>query len=100
VRIRFSEIVKWLPTVQKLILGSRRALAAGVFQIVLSLLMAFLFHRNGQTAAIRLMFKINRIGGAHGSHLLDVAGTTMRAVVYGVLGTALLQGVLAGAGFS
>ena len=96
---RFSEIVKWLPTVQKAILGSGRALAAGVFQIVLSLLMVFLFYRNGETAANRLMFTINRIGGAEGSHLLDVAGTTMRAVVYGVLGTAFLQGVLAGAGF-
>ncbi len=96
---RFSEIVKWLPTVQKAILGSGRALGAGVFQIVLSLLMVFLFYRNGETAANRLMFTINRIGGAQGGHLLDVAGATMRAVVYGVLGTALLQGVLAGAGF-
>jgi predicted PurR-regulated permease PerM len=45
------------------------------------------------------MSTISRIGDTQGSHLLDVAGTTMRAVVYGVLGTALLQGVLAGAGF-
>ena len=96
---RFSEIVKWLPTVQQAILGSGRALGAGVFQIVLSLLMVFLFYRNGETAANRLLLTISRIGGAQGSHLLQVAGTTMRAVVYGVLGTALLQGVLAGAGF-
>jgi predicted PurR-regulated permease PerM len=96
---RFSEIVKWLPTVQQAVLGSGRVLAAGVFQIVLSLLMVFLFYRHGETAANRLMVTINRIGGIHGNHLLRVAGTTMRAVVYGVLGTALLQGVLAGAGF-
>jgi len=96
---RFSEIVKWLPTVQKAVLGSGRALVAGVFQIVLSLLMVFLFYRSGETAANRLMLTIGRIGGARGSHLLEVAGATMRAVVYGVLGTALLQGVLAGAGF-
>jgi predicted PurR-regulated permease PerM len=96
---RFSEIVKWLPTVQKAVLGSGRALAAGVFQIVLSLLMVFIFYRNGEATAERLMFAISRIGGAEGSHLLDVAGTTMRAVVYGVLGTALLQGVLASAGY-
>jgi predicted PurR-regulated permease PerM len=96
---RFSEIVKWLPTIQKALLGSGRALAAGVFQIVLSLLMVFLFYQNGETAADRLTFTISRIGGAQGSHLLNIAGTTMRAVVYGVLGTALLQGVLAGAGF-
>ena len=96
---RFSEIVKWLPTVQKAVLGSGRVLGAGVFQIVLSLLMVFLFYRSGEAAADRLMSTINRIGGTQGSHLLDVASTTMRAVVYGVLGTALLQGVLAGAGF-
>jgi predicted PurR-regulated permease PerM len=41
----------------------------------------------------------SRIGGAEGSRLLTVAGTTMRAVVYGVLGTALLQGILAGVGY-
>jgi predicted PurR-regulated permease PerM len=96
---RFSEIVKWLPTVQKAVLGSGRALAAGVFQIVLSLLMVFLFYRNGETAANRLTLAIDRIGGGEGRHLLDIAGATIRAVVYGVLGTALLQGVLAGAGF-
>lgn len=96
---RLSEIVKWLPTLQKALLGSGRALAAGVFQIVLSLLMVFLLYRNGQAAAKRLTFTIDRIGGTQGSHLLEVAGTTMRAVVYGVLGTALLQGVLGGAGF-
>ena len=84
---------------QKAVLGSGRLLGAGVFQIVLSLLMVFLFYRNGEAAADRLMSTISRIGGTQGSHLLDVAGTTMRAVVYGVLGTALLQGVLAGAGF-
>jgi predicted PurR-regulated permease PerM len=61
--------------------------------------MVFLFYRNGESAARRLAFTLNQIGGARGSHLLEVAGTTMRAVVYGVLGTALLQGVLAGAGF-
>jgi predicted PurR-regulated permease PerM len=96
---RFSEIVKWLPIVQKAVLGSGRALAAGVFQVVLSLLMVFLFYRNGEGAAQRLIFTINRVGGGQGIRLLNIAVMTMRAVVYGVLGTALLQGMLAGAGF-
>lgn len=96
---RLAEIAKWLPSAQKAVLGSGRALAGGVFQIILSLLMVFLFYRDGETASNRLSVAINRIGGAEGSHLLDVAGATMRAVVYGVLGTALLQGVLAGLGF-
>ena len=84
---------------QKAPLGSGRALAEGVIKIIFSLLMVFFFYRNGETAVDRLISTINRIGGAQGTHLLELAGTTMRAVVYGVLGTALLQGVLAGAGF-
>jgi len=38
---RLSEIVKWLPTVQKAVLGTGRALGAGVFQIALNLLRVF-----------------------------------------------------------
>jgi predicted PurR-regulated permease PerM len=96
---RLAEIAKWLPAAQKVVLGSGRALAGGVFQIILSLLMVFLLYRDGETAANRLSVAIERIGGPQGSHLLDIAGITMRAVVYGVLGTALLQGVLAAIGF-
>jgi predicted PurR-regulated permease PerM len=94
-----SGLVKWLPTVQKALLGSGRALAEGVIKIIFSLLMVFFFYRNGETAVDRLISTINRIGGAQGPHLLEVAGTTMRAVVYGVLGSALVQGVLAGTGY-
>jgi predicted PurR-regulated permease PerM len=94
-----AAIAKWLPTIKGAVLGSGRALAAGLFQIVLSLLLVFLFYCDGETLAKRLNFAIDRIGGAEGIHLLDVAGTTIRAVVYGVLGTALFQGVLAASGF-
>lgn len=96
---RVAEIAKWLPTMQKVVIGSGRALGQGVFQIILSLLMVWLFYRDGEAAAERLAAVTSRIGGAEGSRLLTVAGTTMRAVVYGVLGTALLQGILAGAGY-
>jgi predicted PurR-regulated permease PerM len=94
-----AAIAKWLPTIKGAVLGSGRALAAGLFQIVLSLLLVFLFYCDGEALAKRLNFAIDRIGGAEGIHLLDVAGTTIRAVVYGVLGTALFQGVLAASGF-
>ena len=96
---RLAAIAKWLPTVKDAVLGSARALAGGLVQIVLSLVMVFLFYCDGEAVASRLNFAIDRIGGAEGIHLLDVAGTTIRAVLYGVLGTALLQGVLAGVGF-
>ena len=96
---RLAAVANWLPTVKDAVLGSARALAGGLVQIVLSLVMVFLFYCDGEAVANRLNFAITRIGGAEGIHLLDVAGTTIRAVLYGVLGTALLQGVLAGVGF-
>jgi predicted PurR-regulated permease PerM len=42
---------------------------------------------------------IERIGGERGKHLLRVAGSTVRGVVYGILGTALVQALMAGLGF-
>jgi predicted PurR-regulated permease PerM len=38
-----AAIAKWLPTIKGAVLGSGRALAAGLLQIVLSLLLVFLF---------------------------------------------------------
>jgi predicted PurR-regulated permease PerM len=96
---RLAATAEWLPVVKEAVLGGAHALAAGLFQIVLSLVMVFIFYCDGEMVAKRLNFAVNRIGGAEGIHLLDVAGTTIRAVLYGVLGTALLQGVLAGIGF-
>ena len=42
---------------------------------------------------------VRHIAGERGTHLLTVAGKTVRGVVYGILGTALTQAVLAGIGF-
>jgi predicted PurR-regulated permease PerM len=96
---RVAEGLKWLPAMKDVLLGSGRALGEGVFQVALSLLMVLFFYRDGEAAATRLTASINRIAGVRGNRLLLIAGATIRAVVYGVLGTALLQGVLAGAGF-
>ncbi len=71
----------------------------GILQISLSLFMAFFFYREGHIVAEALSATINRIGGDHGLRLLEIAGNTVRAVVYGIIGTALVQGVFAAIGF-
>jgi predicted PurR-regulated permease PerM len=96
---RLEGLAKLLPAAKELGLRGGRILGAGIIQIVLSLLIAFFFYRDGEAAARQLSAAINRIGGDEGGRLLEVAGATIRAVVYGVLGTALLQGVLGGLGF-
>jgi predicted PurR-regulated permease PerM len=40
-----------------------------------------------------------RVSGARGGRLLDVAAATVRGVIYGILGTAAAQGLMAGVGF-
>jgi len=74
-------------------------LFAGLLQLALSVLVAFFLYRDGEAAAARIKRMAGRIGGARGLHLLRVAGNTVLAVVYGILGTALAQGLVAGIGF-
>ena len=50
-------------------------------------------------AADRLDRILDRVAGQNGRHLLRVAGSTVRGVVYGILGTSLVQAVLAAVGF-
>ena len=75
------------------------ALGGGLIQLALSIFIAFFLFRDGVAAAGRLATAVERIGGERGKHLLIVAGNTVRGVVYGILGTALVQAIVAGIGF-
>src|SRR5512146_840621 len=97
---RVAALMKWLPAAKAFELGSGRAVGNGIFQIVLSLLIAFFLYRDGEAAARRPHATIERIAGETGEPLLELAGATVRSVLYGGLGTALLQGVIAAVGFA
>lgn len=72
----------------------------GVLQLVLSVVIAFFLYRDGEGVVARLREGIQRISGDSSQHLIDVAKTTVRSVVYGVIGTALAQGIVAAIGFT
>ena len=97
--VRLQELARLLPAAKVIALWGGSALAEGIFQITLSLIIAFFFYRDGHAAAAQLQLSLRRIAGERGDRLLDLAGATIRAVVYGVLGTSLLQGVVAAIGF-
>ena len=69
-------------------------------QVILSAFLAFFFLRNETALSDRLKVGVERLAGARGKHLLKIAGDTVRGVVYGVLGTALIQSVIAVIGLS
>ncbi len=96
---RLEELAKLLPTVRTFAVEGGKVIGSGIMQILLSLFIAFFFYRDGKTLAAQLSAGIYRIGGERGNELLEQAGATVRAVVYGIIGTALVQGGLGAFGF-
>ena len=74
------------------------ALGAGVLYLTLSVLLLFFLYRDGAALATRLQEVTGRIAGARAQQLVDLAVSTVRGV-YGILGSILAQGILAGVGF-
>lgn len=79
-------------------LRSGANLGQGAVELTLSVLICFFFYRDGREAAAKLQSGVRRVAGDRAQHLLDVTGATIKGVVYGIMGTALAQGSLAGIG--
>ena len=94
-----QEFRRFVEPVSTWLLKIALALGRGLLELALSIFVAFFLFRDGLSAAERLIMGVERIGGERGRHLLTVAGNTVRGVVYGILGTALVQAVMAGIGF-
>jgi predicted PurR-regulated permease PerM len=94
-----AEAKRFVEPVGAWLLQAGLKLGAGLIQLVLSILITFFLLRNGRSVAANVSALIERIGGHRGTQLLELAGNTVRGVVYGILGTALVQGVMAGLGF-
>jgi predicted PurR-regulated permease PerM len=96
-------ISRWKPRLQAAglwLLRHSLDLAQGVLQLVLSVLIAFFLYRDGEGLVARLREGFQQISGDYGQYLMDVVKTTVRSVVYGVIGTALAQGIVAAIGFT
>jgi predicted PurR-regulated permease PerM len=69
-------------------------LANGVLLFLLALFVAFFFYAWGEQLAARIHVILRRIAGARADRLIEVTGGTVRGVVYGLIGTAIVQGLL------
>ena len=69
-------------------------LAQGTLELLLALFVAFFLYRDGARIAGRVEGGMIRLAGQRGQRLLRVAGNTVQAVVYGIVGTALVQAAL------
>lgn len=70
------------------------SIASGLLQFLLALVVAFFFYASGDVLAGSLTRIVNRIAGERAPRLIEVTGATIRGTVYGILGTAIVQGFL------
>jgi predicted PurR-regulated permease PerM len=76
-----------------------KMLVSGLLELTLSILIAFFLFRDGESAAERFGMMVERVADERGRRLLNLATSTVRGVVYGILGTALVQAIMAGIGY-
>ncbi|MBC7980000.1 MAG: AI-2E family transporter [Armatimonadetes bacterium] len=88
-----------LETLRKIAVWLGLVIVKGLTQISISLFLVFFLLRDAARLGECLKVAMGKIAGERGVYLLGVAGKTVKGVVYGVLGTALLQAFVAGVGF-
>ena len=87
-----------IPVVSGWLLAGGLWLGHGLLQLALSLFIVFFLFRDGAFISGRVTTVVKRIASEQGLRMLEVARNTIRGVVYGILGTALVQAVVLGFG--
>ncbi|HUI99385.1 MAG TPA: AI-2E family transporter [Usitatibacter sp.] len=76
------------------------AIGQGLVQILIAIFVAFFFYRDGDRIARLLREAMMRLAGVeHGNALAVTAQNAVKGVVYGLIGTALAQALVAVVGF-
>ncbi|HEX6137914.1 MAG TPA: AI-2E family transporter [Casimicrobiaceae bacterium] len=90
---------QYIEPVRKFAVSSGALLVGAMLQLAFSIFIAWFMFRDGEAMVRHLRGAAQRIAGDRGMHLASVAATPVRGVVLGILGTALVQGVVAAIGF-
>lgn len=94
-----ARLREWARPVIGLLLQLGSALGSGFLLMLLSLVFALFIYANGEQLVRWLSGLSGRIAGQRGEELFRIAGSTVRGVVYGFIGTALAQGAAAYFGY-
>jgi len=84
--------------IRQSVLAVAKAMAESVLQFVLALVVAAMFWTNGDAINDIMRDVARRLGGETAAEALEAAGRSLRSVAYGVVGTAIIQGILMGVG--
>jgi predicted PurR-regulated permease PerM len=70
------------------------AVLSGIAELLVAIFLAFFLYRDGPAIAQRSEAALERLAGDRTRHLVALTGAVTRGVVYGLLGTALVQGLM------
>jgi len=88
-----------LEPARHVLLNSGIVLGSGVAQVSLAAFVSFFLYRDGHVLLAALRSGMDKIMGEHAGEVADTVSRTVRGVMYGLLGTALAQSVVAALGF-
>ncbi|NOR18777.1 MAG: AI-2E family transporter, partial [Xanthomonadales bacterium] len=80
------------------ILGAAKGAGAGIFQFIISMLIAVAFLSSAESLGASMHKVFTRLAGEQGGSLLNLSTATIRSVAVGVIGIAFIQAVLGGLG--
>lgn len=86
-------------TITQQLVGILLAVLSGVAELLVAIILAFFFYRDGPAMAKRAQLLLNNLAGETGLRMLSLAADVTRGVVWGLVGTAVAQGVLGGIGY-
>ncbi|WP_426208125.1 AI-2E family transporter [Massilia sp. TWP1-3-3] len=100
-REQMMEVAKqMLEPARHYLLGGGIVLGAGVAQMSLAAFVAFFLYRDGQALLRATRVAMERIIGESAPRIASTVSHTVRGVMYGLLGTALAQALVAALGFA
>ncbi len=81
------------------VLNAALNVSHGLIQLALVALIVFFFYRDGVWLAERVRALLERVSGGISHEICGILVNTTRSVVFGIVGTAICQGLVAGIGF-
>jgi len=87
-------ILPYAEPIRGFVLAAAQALADSVMQLLMSLIVATMIWARGHVVAAGLQDILGRLAGPAATRAAVVAAGAVRGVAYGVVGTAIVQGVL------
>ncbi len=90
---------KAIDPLSKSVLSISLGVGNALFQVALVAFILFFFYRDGTALARRVSLFLNRVSGGLAKEFNSILVNTTRSVVFGIMGTAIGQGVVAGIGF-